>query len=113
NDLTPDIIVHNLGGNLSLTNPFPSIEDWHKVMTINVDVQVIINNLLMTYMIQKKWGRICHVSSLSGLENHGPPSYCAAKAALTAYVRSLGRYVAKEGVVMTSILPGAVLTTGG
>lgn len=113
NDLQPDIIVHNLGGNLNITNPLCSLEDWHKVMRVNIDVQILINNLLIPRMMQKRWGRICHVSSISALENHGPPSYCAAKAALTAYVRSLGRYLAKDGVVMTSILPGAVFTENG
>lgn len=113
NGLYPDIVVHNLGGNLNITNPLCPLEDWHKVMRVNIDVQIIMNNLLIPHMIKKKWGRICHISSISGLENHGPPSYCAAKAALTAYVRSLGRYIAKDGVVMTSVLPGAVFTENG
>lgn len=111
--LSPDVVVHNLGGNLGVTDPLCSLDDWHRVMRINLDVAIVLNNALLPHMIQQKWGRVCHVSSISALENQGPPSYCAAKAALTAYVRSLGRYVAKDGVVMTSILPGAVFTEGG
>jgi 3-oxoacyl-[acyl-carrier protein] reductase len=111
--LQPDIIVHNLGGNLGFSNPFSSIKEWHQVMRVNLDVAIIINNFLLPNMIEKKWGRVCHISSISALENQGPPSYCAAKAALTAYVRSLGRYVARDGIVMTSVLPGAVFTEGG
>jgi len=113
NNLIPNILVHNLGGNLGITNPFCPVSDWHKVMRANLDVQITLNNQLLPYMLENKWGRICHVSSISALENHGPPTYCAAKAALTAYVRSLGRYVAKDGVVITSILPGAVFTHNG
>ena len=64
-------------------------------------------------MIERNWGRICHVSSISSLENQGPPIYCAAKAALNAYVRSLGRYVCDKNVILTSILPGAVFTEDG
>ncbi|MBP9841528.1 MAG: SDR family oxidoreductase [Simkaniaceae bacterium] len=112
-NLNPDILVHNLGGNLGITDPFCPVSDWHKVMRVNLDVQITINNALIPYMIKNKWGRVCHVSSVSALENHGPPTYCAAKAALTAYVRSFGRYVAKHGVVLSSILPGAVLTQDG
>lgn len=108
----PDIIVHNLGGNLGITDPFCSLEEWQRVMRLNLDVAVALNRRFLPYMIDKKWGRICHISSISALENQGAPSYCAAKAALTAYVRSLGRYVAKEGVVMTSVLPGPVLAEG-
>lgn len=108
----PDIIVHNLGGNLGITDPFCSLEQWRRVMRLNVDVAVALNRRFLPYMLKNKWGRICHISSISALENQGTPSYCAAKAALTAYVRSLGRYVAKEGVVMTSVLPGPVLAEG-
>ena len=64
-------------------------------------------------MIKKKWGRICHVSSISALENQGPPAYCASKSALNAYVRSLGRYVAPHNVILTSVMPGAIFTEGG
>ena len=62
---------------------------------------------------RQKWGRICHVSSISALENQGPPAYCAAKSALNAYVRSLGRFVAADNVILTSVMPGAVFTKDG
>src|SRR3989338_8163225 len=49
------------------------------------------------------------------MENSGPVSYCTSKAALAAYTRSMGRILAWEGgeVVMSSVLPGVVLTEGG
>ncbi len=112
-EIIPDIIVHNIGGNLNITDPFCSLDQWRSVMRINVEVPIELNRVLIPNMQKNKWGRICHVSSISGLENQGPPSYCAAKAGLIAYARSLGRYVAKDGVVVTSILPGAVYTEGG
>lgn len=111
--IQPDIVIHNLGGNLNITDPLCSLEQWQSVMRINVEVPVELNRMLIPSMQEKKWGRICHVSSISGLENQGPPAYCAAKASLIAYARSVGRYVAKDGIVVTSILPGAVFTEGG
>lgn len=112
-NIKPDIVVHNLGGTLNITDPMCSLDDWHQVMRFNLDVGIALNSRLLPHMIKNKWGRICHVSSISALENQGPPSYCAAKAALTAYVRSLGRFVAKDGVVITSVLPGPILSEGG
>ena len=47
------------------------------------------------------------------MENNGPVTYCSMKAALTAYSRSMGRVLAKTGIVMTTLLPGAVFTKGG
>lgn len=111
--IIPDILIHNVGGNLNITNPLCTLSEWQAVMRINVEVPVELNRVLIPEMQKKQWGRVCHVSSISGLENQGPPSYCAAKAALIAYARSLGRFVAKDGVVVTSILPGAVYTEGG
>lgn len=113
NGIDPDIVIHNVGGNLNITDPFCSVEEWRQVMRINLEVPIELNRYFIPRMQKKKWGRVCHVSSISGLENQGPPSYCAAKAGLIAYARSLGRFVAKDGVIVTSILPGAVYTEGG
>jgi 3-oxoacyl-[acyl-carrier protein] reductase len=64
-------------------------------------------------MIERKWGRICNISSISALENQGPPAYSAAKAALNAYTRGVGRYLSRNNVIMTSVMPGAIFTEGG
>jgi 3-oxoacyl-[acyl-carrier protein] reductase len=109
----PDIVVNNVGGNLNYTNPLGPVAEWRDVMRINVEVALEINRALIPHMQQKKWGRICHVSSISALENQGPPAYSAAKAALNAYVRGLARYVAPDNVVVTSVMPGAIFTAGG
>lgn len=113
NNLLPDIIVNNVGGNLGFTDPLGSVEEWQQVMSLNVEVAIGLNRAFIPKMQERKWGRICHVSSISALENQGPPAYCAAKAALNAYVRSLGRYVSPDNVILTSVMPGAVFTKGG
>jgi 3-oxoacyl-[acyl-carrier protein] reductase len=112
-NICPDIIVNNLGGNLSFTDPLGPLEEWQQVMRLNVEVALEINRKYIPEMQKKKWGRICHISSISALENQGPPSYCAAKAALNAYVRSLGRYVSSDNVILTALMPGAIFTKDG
>jgi 3-oxoacyl-[acyl-carrier protein] reductase len=47
------------------------------------------------------------------MENNGPVTYCAMKAAVIAYTHSLGRVLAKTGIVVSTVLPGAVYTEGG
>lgn len=111
--LQPDIIVNNVGGNLGYTDPLGPLDEWQQVMRLNVEVSLEINRAFIPQMRSAKWGRICHVSSISALENQGPPAYCAAKAALNAYVRSLGRYVSADNVILTSVMPGAVFTKDG
>lgn len=108
-----DIVVHNAGGTLDISNPFCSIEDWRKVYRFNFEIAVELNGLILPGMQKRNWGRVCHISSISAMENHGPVPYCAMKAALTAYTRSMGGVVAPDGVVVTAVLPGAVFTEGG
>lgn len=108
-----DIIVHNLGGTLDVTDPLCPVDDWRRVWRFNVEVAIELNRLLIPPMRARRWGRIVHISSISAMENHGPIPYCAAKAALTAYSRSLGRVLAVDGIVVTAVLPGAVFTEGG
>lgn len=109
----PDIIVHNVGGNLNITNPLCSVRDWRKVYRFNLEIAIELNQLLIPHMQKNKWGRIVHISSISALENQGTVPYCSIKAALTAYTRSLGRYVSPDGINISAVLPGAVYTEGG
>lgn len=111
--LSPDIIVNNLGGNLGITNPMCSYQEFMEVMRFNFGIAMDLNNLFIPSMIKREWGRICHVSSISALENQGPPAYGAAKAAINAYVRSLSRYLAEKNVVINGVMPGAIFTEGG
>ena len=108
-----DIVVNNLGGDLIIKDPFCPISDWRKVWRINMEVGIEINNLVIPHMRKKKWGRIVNISSISSMENHGPVTYCSVKAALTAYTRSIGRFVAPDGVVVSAVLPGAVFVEKG
>jgi 3-oxoacyl-[acyl-carrier protein] reductase len=109
----PSIVVHNMGGTLDIKDPFCSIADWRRVYRFNFEVAVELNILLVPAMQKKQWGRVVHISSISAMENHGPVTYCAMKAALTAYTRSFGGVVAPDGVVVSAVLPGAVFTEGG
>ncbi len=108
-----DIVVHNLGGTLEIREPLCSVKDWRKVWRFNLETAIELNNLLVPSMQKRKWGRIVHISSISAMENHGPVTYCAVKAALTAYSRSMGRFLSPDGIIMTAVLPGAVMTEGG
>ena len=47
------------------------------------------------------------------LRDQGHPAYCASKAAINAYVRSVGRYLSKDKIIMNCVMPGAILTKNG
>lgn len=109
----PSIIVHNLGGDLNIKDPFCPISEWRRIYRLNFEVAVELNTKLVPHMQKQKWGRVVHNSSIAAMENQGPVTYCAVKAALTAYTRSFGGVVAPDGVVVSTVLPGAVFTENG
>jgi NAD(P)-dependent dehydrogenase (short-subunit alcohol dehydrogenase family) len=109
-----DILVNNAGDTLGIDYN-SKIEDWMKVLDLNFLAHVNVSNLLIPKMMIKEWGRIINITSIAGLEVSGPAPFNCAKAALTAYTRSMGRLLAIEnpGIVMTAIAPGIVATEGG
>lgn len=101
-----DVILHVAGGGLGLRDPLLSEEDFEKLFALNVKAVVGINRLLVPSMIQRKKGNIVHICSIASVEATGSVGYNTVKAALAAYVRTLGREIAGSGVVATGILPG-------
>lgn len=108
-----DIVVHNIGGSLVSKNPLGSIEEWHYAWKFNAGIAIDMNNVLIQPMIDKGWGRIIHISSISAVMLRGNPLYASSKAFLNAYVTSVGRSIATSGVVMSAVMPGAILFPGG
>ena len=110
-----DILVNNIGHQCEVTDPHAPIEDWRRVVSVNVDYAVEMSRRALQIMKKRGWGRIVNIGSLGGHEQQGPWQYCAAKAALSAYTRCMGRTLASEapGVVMSTVLPGVVVTEGG
>ena len=107
-----DIIVHNVGGSLGIQQMFAPSEDWKKVWQFNVGIGHELNRLLIPSMIERRWGRIVHVSTLSTTTYNGNPAYVSAKCALESYVKSLSREVSKHNVIVSAVAPGAISIEG-
>jgi len=108
-----DIVVNNVGDTLGITDPLCPISDWRRLFRLNLEVHIEMNNLFIPHMKQQKWGRIVNITAGAAFENSGPVPYCSMKAAYTAYTRSMARVLAPEGIVMSAVLPGVVLTEDG
>ena len=112
---TIDILVNNVGSTLDVVDPYCPISDWRKVVRLNLEVAIELNNSVLPAMKAQDWGRIVTITSDAALENSGPVTFCASKAALGAYTRAMGRVLATEtsNVVMTALMPGVVYTEEG
>lgn len=108
-----EIVIHNVGGTLGLKDPLSPLADWYKAWYFNVAIAIKINSLVIPYMQKKKWGRIIHISSVSAEDVRGSAPYAASKAYLNAYAKGIGRAFARDGIIITAIMPGAVYASGG
>lgn len=107
-----DIVIHNVGGSLVSREPLGSIEEWHHAWMFNAGTAIAMNHVLVPPMVDRRHGRVIHVSSISAVMLRGNPLYASSKAFLNAYVTTVGRSLAPRGVVMAAVMPGAVSFPG-
>lgn len=107
-----DILIHVAGGGYGFRDPLLAWDQFDKLLKINVSCAVEINRRFIPGMVESGYGRVIHVGSIAGQEATGSVGYNTVKAALSGYVRSLGRELADSGVVVTGILPGAFYAPG-
>jgi 3-oxoacyl-[acyl-carrier protein] reductase len=110
-----DILVNNAGHTLNITDPYCSLAQWDLVLNLNFLAAVEMSNIVIPGMKKRDFGRIVNITSIAGIENSGPATFCCAKAALTTYTHCVGRILATESrnVVMSAVFPGVVITEGG
>ena len=107
-----DIVVHVVGGSLICRDHLAGAEEWNYALKFNAVASIDMNSVLIPPMIEKGYGRVIHISSISAVMLRGNPLYASAKAFLNAYVTTVGRQLAPTGVIMTSVMPGAVSYPG-
>lgn len=109
---TFDIVVHCVGGSLVSRNALGTLQEWQHAWYFNAGLAIDMNNKLIPPMIEKQWGRVIHISSISAKTLRGNPLYASAKAYLDAYVTTVGRELASTGVSLAAVQSGAVAFEG-
>jgi len=110
-----DILVNNAGGARPFSGGTTSIpdEEWQASFALNLSSAVRLTNALLPALRQSKAGAIVNISSTAATMPVGPfAHYCAAKAALDAYSRTLAVDLA-PGIRVNVVTPGPVVTPGG
>lgn len=106
-----DILINNAGiggGDQIHTH---DLQDWEKVMAINLNGPFLVARAVLPHMRSQRKGHIINISSESGLEYYpGDGAYGITKHALNA----LGEYIQREnqefGIRVNTICPGMVVT---
>ncbi len=106
-----DILVNNAGitrDGLLMRMPDTS---WDDVLAINLTAAMILCRAALRPMMRSRWGRIVNVTSVVGLTgNPGQTNYCASKAGLIGFSKSLAQEVASRGITVNCIAPGFIET---
>jgi meso-butanediol dehydrogenase/(S,S)-butanediol dehydrogenase/diacetyl reductase len=105
-----DVLVNNAGVAVMGTLENTSLDDWHKVMSIDVDGVFHGCRAAMPYLI-KSGGSIINVSSVSGLRGDWRMSaYNAAKGAVSNLTRSLALEFGSQGVRVNAVCPSLTMS---
>lgn len=89
-----------------------SLEEWARVIDVNLNGPFILTRLLAPDMIATGYGRIINVGSLAGraMPLIAGPHYAASKAGLVGLTRAAARDLAQHGITVNCIAPGRVLS---
>jgi len=107
-----DILVNNAGvAGLNTTTWEYPVEEWRRVMAINLDGQFHCCKAIVPKMIAQDYGRIVNIASIAGKEgNPNAPAYSASKAAVIALTKSLAKETASKDISVNAITPAAAKT---
>jgi NAD(P)-dependent dehydrogenase (short-subunit alcohol dehydrogenase family) len=106
-----DILVNNAGIALHKLALDTSLEDWDRVLRINLTGSFLTAKAAARHMVKQGNGRIIQIGSISGQRgNMGGIAYGASKAAVMHICKVLAVELSGQGVMVNAIAPGPIET---
>jgi 3-oxoacyl-[acyl-carrier protein] reductase len=106
-----DILVNNAG--IVLQSPVAEmpVEDWDRVLAVNLRGVFLCTRYVLPGMIAQGGGRIINMASQLGqIGGDTMAHYCAAKAGMIGFTKSLAREVSRQNVLVNAMAPGPIQT---
>jgi 3-oxoacyl-[acyl-carrier protein] reductase len=105
-----DVLVNNAGIAKDRTLAKMTVEEWQKVIDIDLTSVFNCSKLALPLLIQNQ-GSVVSLASVVGQEgNFGQTNYSAAKAGIIGFTKSLAKEVGRFGVRANAVAPGFIAT---
>lgn len=86
-------------------------EEWQQVLQVNLFGVFLCCHAVVPGMVERGYGRIVNIASIAGKEgNPNASHYSATKAGVIALTKSLGKELARSGVLVNCITPAVIQT---
>jgi acetoacetyl-CoA reductase/3-oxoacyl-[acyl-carrier protein] reductase len=103
-----DYLVNNAGMVVERRYGDVRVDDWQRHVAVNLSSAFYLTQAALGQMIERGFGRIVNIGSVSALM--GSPvqiPYAAAKAGIIGLTRSTARVVARKGITVNCVIPGS------
>ena len=106
-----DILVNNAGLTRDGLILRMKDEDWQSVIDVDLTANFRLSRAAVKGMMKRRFGRIINITSVVGVTgNPGQVNYCAAKAGLIGFSKSLAQEVASRNITVNCVAPGFIAT---
>jgi 3-oxoacyl-[acyl-carrier protein] reductase len=106
-----DVLINNAGINLDNLSIRMKVEEWKKVIDINLTSTFLLSKYAIRKMLKNKFGRIVNITSVVGhVGNLGQPNYSASKAGIIGMSKSLAIEYAKKNITVNCVSPGFIVS---
>ena len=105
-----DILVNNAGFPKDALLTKMTEEDWDVVVDLVLKGSFICAKAIAPYMIERKYGKIINISSMSYKGNIGQLNYTSAKAGVVGLTHGLGLELARYNINVNCVAPGLIET---
>jgi NAD(P)-dependent dehydrogenase (short-subunit alcohol dehydrogenase family) len=106
-----DFLINNAGWGKTAPVLKGKVADWDQTFRVNLRAPMLLSQMVLPTLIEKKGGAIINIASLSGRKGQAnTAAYSASKYGLIGFTESLYEEIREYGIKVTAILPGFVDT---
>lgn len=106
-----DILVNNAGITQDTLIMRMKVEQWEKVLDVNLKGAFICTKAVLKGMMKSRYGKIVNIASVVGFSgNAGQANYSASKAGLVGLTKTSAQELAGRGIRVNAVAPGFIKT---